>query len=120
VESAEDQARRARPGETLNRGGAGHSCRGAGLQACDAIEERACVALASVEATAQQAPVTITEDACAKYTVEFIGRGGRVLNEALAIPARYDITGGEGDVRARIRDSNGQRAWTQPVFVPAK
>jgi hypothetical protein len=29
----------------------------------------------------------------------------------------YDIVGSEGYVRARVRDSNGQTAWTQPVFV---
>jgi hypothetical protein len=52
--------------------------------------------------------------------VQFIGRGGRVLAEVSANPYQYDIVGDEGYVRARVRDSNGQMAWTQPVFVTAK
>jgi hypothetical protein len=32
-------------------------------------------------------------------------------------PARYTFTGGEQYVRARIEDSNGLHAWTQPVIV---
>jgi hypothetical protein len=32
--------------------------------------------------------------------------------------ARYAFTGNELYVRARIEDSNGLRAWTQPVLVP--
>jgi hypothetical protein len=30
---------------------------------------------------------------------------------------QYRLRGGEQYVRARIRDSNGSVAWTQPVFV---
>ncbi len=52
-----------------------------------------------------------------KYRVQFIGKGGRVLAEMSASPSHYDIVGNEGYVRARVLDSNGQMAWTQPVFV---
>jgi hypothetical protein len=31
----------------------------------------------------------------------------------------YEIRGDEGYVRARITESNGNVAWTQPVLVPA-
>jgi hypothetical protein len=78
------------------------------------------VELSDIEATPQRLTVTVKEQSFAKYTIQFIGQGGRVLKEALASPARYDITGSEGYVRARIVDSNGQTAWTQPVFVSSR
>jgi hypothetical protein len=68
-----------------------------------------------------------------KYDVTFIGRGGRILKQvpvanvesasgaaARPAPVVYDIRGDEGYVRAKITDSNGYVAWTQPVLVPAR
>lgn len=52
-----------------------------------------------------------------RFRTEFIGRGGRILATAHGLTARYDIRGDEGYVRARITDSNGWGAWTQPVMV---
>jgi hypothetical protein len=52
-----------------------------------------------------------------KYRTQFIGKNGRVLQDNTANPAVYSIKGDEGYVRARITDSNGKMAWTQPVFV---
>ncbi len=78
------------------------------------------VELSDVWATAQRLTVTIKEQSYAKYTIQFIGQGGRVLKEAIASPASYDIAGNEGYVRARILDSNGQTAWTQPVFTASR
>jgi hypothetical protein len=52
-----------------------------------------------------------------KYRIEFVGRNGRVLQDNTADSAIYMIKGDEGYVRTRITDSNGKRAWTQPVFV---
>jgi hypothetical protein len=78
------------------------------------------VELADVQATPQRLAVTIKELKYARYTVQFIGKGGRVLAEVSASPYQYDIVGNESYVRARVRDSNGQMAWTQPVFVPAR
>jgi len=75
------------------------------------------VELADIRATPQRLSVTVKEQSFAKYTIQFIGQGGRLLKEAIASPAAYDIGGGEGYVRAKITDSNGQTAWTQPVFV---
>lgn len=43
-----------------------------------------------------------------------------MLQEAIASPAQYLITGGEGYVRAKVLDSNGQIAWTQPVFTASR
>jgi hypothetical protein len=52
-----------------------------------------------------------------RYLTRFIGKGGRVLAEVPGVRPRYTIRGDEGYVRAVIIDSNGRKAWTQPVFV---
>jgi hypothetical protein len=51
-----------------------------------------------------------------RYRVIFIGEQGRVLSISSENPARYTFAGSERYVRARIEDSNGLRAWTQPMF----
>jgi hypothetical protein len=52
-----------------------------------------------------------------RYQVVFIGRDGRTLAVSHDNPASYRFTGSEAYVRARIEDSRGLRAWTQPVFI---
>jgi hypothetical protein len=52
-----------------------------------------------------------------RYLTEFIGRGGRVLARSTTLRPAYRIVGGEGYVRARISDSSGRMAWTQPLSV---
>ena len=64
--------------------------------------------------------ITIREETSSKYRIQFIGRGGRVLREAIASPAVYRFRGDEGYVRARILESNGKMAWTQPVLRSAR
>jgi hypothetical protein len=54
-----------------------------------------------------------------RYRVVFIGEGGRVLDISYDNPARYAFKGGEKYVRARVEESNGLRAWTQPVYPAA-
>jgi hypothetical protein len=54
-----------------------------------------------------------------RYRTQFIGKNGRLLQETAGDSAIYSIKGNEGYVRARIIDSNGKMAWTQPVFVNA-
>ena len=61
--------------------------------------------------------VTVKKDSFAKYRIQFIGRGGTVLHEALDSPATYEFLGTEGYVRARVLESNGRIAWCQPVLV---
>jgi hypothetical protein len=51
-----------------------------------------------------------------RYRVVFIGDGGKLLATSYDNPARYSLTGAEAYVRARIEESNGLRAWTQPLF----
>jgi hypothetical protein len=52
-----------------------------------------------------------------QFTTEFVGKGGRVLATVDGMAAEYTIKGNEGYVRARVSDSNGRRAWTQPVVL---
>jgi len=73
------------------------------------------VELTDLQAATDSLTVTIKEQGSTKYTVQFIGKGGHVLEEAASSPARYVFKGGEGYVRAKVVDSNGLVAWTQPV-----
>lgn len=52
-----------------------------------------------------------------RFRTRFIGRGGRVLAEVAGPVAQYTMRGDEGYVRAEVTDSNGRRAWTQPIWV---
>lgn len=64
--------------------------------------------------------IHIREEKSSKYSVHFIGRGGRVLKTVISNPATYKIRGDEGYVRAKIVESNGRLAWTQPVIIAKK
>lgn len=77
------------------------------------------VELDDYEARARQVTIRIREDKRfqTKYRTQFIGKNGRVLQDRTANPAIYEVKGDEGYVRARITDSNGRKAWTQPVFL---
>lgn len=52
----------------------------------------------------------------ARFKTRFVGTGGRVLAEAAGTSPVYRFHGGENYVRAIVTDSNGNQAWTQPVF----
>jgi hypothetical protein len=70
-----------------------------------------------VEATA--ITVKVKPDPWAKYRIQFIGKGGRILREVQEPTATYAIRGDEGYVRGRVLESNGRMAWIQPIAVPA-
>jgi hypothetical protein len=76
------------------------------------------VELADYQVSDSSITVSIKEDGWSKYRIQFIGRGGRILSEVITNPAVYRRTGNEGYVRARVLDSNGKIAWTQPVVSP--
>jgi hypothetical protein len=92
--------------------------------------------LADYEVTPRAITIAIRPRAVTAYDVNFIGRGGHILKQVpldpdvsvgatgaiqrTAPPAVYEIRGDEGYVRARITESNGYVAWTQPVMVPAR
>ncbi len=67
--------------------------------------------------TPQAMSVAVKAAAYARYRVQFIGREGRLLAETPAPAATYTFRGDEGYVRARVLESNGERAWLQPVFL---
>ena len=75
------------------------------------------VELSDYQATPRAITISIKEQVMAKYRVQFIGRGGRLLSEVTTNPARYDIRGDEGYVRAKVIESNGRFAWTQPLVI---
>ncbi len=75
------------------------------------------VTLSDYEATSQAVRVTVRKDGWSRYRIDFIGKGGTVLETATDSPAEYHIRGTEGYVRAKISDSNGHVAWTQPIMV---
>jgi hypothetical protein len=51
------------------------------------------------------------------YRTQFIGKGGEVLKVDESLSPTYKFTGKELYMRARITNSDGQIAWTQPVFL---
>ena len=51
-----------------------------------------------------------------KYTTEFIGANGRVLATSFETASSYTLAVGDRYVRARVRASSGDLAWTQPLF----
>lgn len=77
------------------------------------------IELTDIQATSRDVTVTIKPQGTTKYTVQFIGRHGRLLKEMGPGPARYQFAGDEGYVRVKLIDSNGLMAWTQPVRVAA-
>jgi len=78
------------------------------------------VELKDYQADARSITIDIREKTNSKYTVQFIGRHGKVLKTEIANPAIYKIRGDEGYVRAKIIESNGTYAWTQPVMLKKK
>jgi len=50
------------------------------------------------------------------YRTEFIGKNGKVLKLDESLNPTYEFNGSELYVRVRITNSDGQIAWTQPVF----
>jgi hypothetical protein len=74
------------------------------------------VELEDYQVTSTSITVKIKEKKWSKYRTEFIGANGKVLSESITNPAIYRFSGGEIYVRAKVFESNGKLAWTQPVF----
>jgi hypothetical protein len=75
------------------------------------------VQLNDYQASEKQIAITIRPGGDRKYRVEFIGKNGHTLQETTGTSAIYITKGDEGYVRAKIVDSDGKMAWTQPVFL---
>lgn len=76
------------------------------------------VELADYQVTPRSMIVTVKKTAFSKYRIQFIGEGGKVLQESHDSPATYTFTGREAYVRAKVIESNGAIAWCQPAFRP--
>jgi predicted metal-dependent phosphoesterase TrpH len=75
------------------------------------------VELEDVEVSPARVSVRVKARPSSKYRIQFIGKGGRLLQESLEPTATYEVQGSEGYVRARVLESNGRRAWLQPVML---
>jgi hypothetical protein len=80
------------------------------------------VALSDVVVTPERVEIHIEEDRDFRYTTTFIGSEGRILAESVQNPAAYVLRSDDGTeyVRARVRNSRGDVAWTQPVFLSVR
>ena len=75
------------------------------------------VELSDYQTTDKNVTIAIKQEGSSKYRVLFIGHSGRVLKEVITNPAVYKFLGDEMYVRAKVIESNGKAAWTQPVWV---
>jgi len=75
------------------------------------------VELSDIVITHDRLEVHINRESDFRYTTTFIGEGGRVLSESTQNPAIFELVTNIRYVRARVSDSAGRVAWTQPVFV---
>jgi hypothetical protein len=80
------------------------------------------ITLSNVIANQEGFSIEIKEErpGVARYLTLFIGQGGKVLAQVAGVKPSYRFAGNEKYVRASITDSNGNRAWTQPVFAQPK
>ena len=67
----------------------------------------------------EQLQIKVARKSDRQYRTVFFGKGGRVLARETGLEAIYRLRPGDGYVRATVTDSNGGKAWVQPVF-PAK
>ena len=75
------------------------------------------VELRDYAADARTMRVEVRATTFSRYRIQFIGSGGRVLSEVDGPTATYTFRGDEGYVRAKVFESNGDVAWTQPVII---
>ncbi len=78
------------------------------------------VELQELDVSAERVRIAVRPAPSSRYRVQFIGKGGTLLQESTEVNASYTVTGGEGYVRARVLESNGRMAWIQPVMVRAR
>ena len=77
------------------------------------------VELATYRVTREAVTVGAKLWAHERVVTEFIGAGGEVLDRQVGTDATYRFTGRETYVRARLADTGGCFAFTQPVFLDA-
>jgi hypothetical protein len=75
------------------------------------------VTLDSVSSTATTVSLRIQQQGNFKYVTTFIGAKGQVLATDRTLSPTYRLRGSETYVRAKVVNSGGAAAWTQPVFT---
>jgi hypothetical protein len=78
------------------------------------------VELVDYKVNSKSITISIREEKGSKYRVQFTGKDGKLLKESFETQAVYDFRGDELYVRAKIIESNGKFAWTQPVMFAKK
>ena len=78
------------------------------------------VELTDYQADAASMTLVVKTNSWSKFRIQFIGAFGKVLHETTTPSATYRFRGDEGYVRARVLESNGLTAWTQPVRVASR
>ncbi len=76
------------------------------------------VVLEDIVSSTTAMTVKVKPEGTSKYRIQFVGGGGRILNEVGDASASYTFKGDEGYVRAKVIESSGRMAWCQPVAVP--
>ena len=76
------------------------------------------VSLSDIVVTSDRITIDISEAGDFRFSTVFSGASGVVLAETDENPATFDLGGRDvGYIRAKVTDSGGRVAWTQPVFV---
>lgn len=78
------------------------------------------VELVSLDVSPLRISIAVRAAGTSRYTTRFIGRNGRLLAMIHGPEVSYDIRGDEGYVRAVVYESNGAKAWIQPVMTAPK
>lgn len=78
------------------------------------------VELAEYSGDSKSISIKVKEERWSKYRIQFIGKNGKLLQETASGTAAYKIKGNEGYVRAKILESNGKFAWTQPFMIGSR
>src|SRR6185312_1839896 len=75
------------------------------------------ITLQDYRVTSTDVTISLAADPNNSTTIDFIGRNGQLLQRSTGNTALYVFTGHEQYVRAKIYDSQGQIAWTQPIYT---
>lgn len=75
------------------------------------------VTLSDLDVSDERISLIIEPNQDTEFTTTFTGHDGTQLGEETGMAASYDIRGDEGYVRATVHNTNGKKAWTQPVFT---
>jgi uncharacterized protein (TIGR03437 family) len=75
------------------------------------------VRLADYQVSTTSMTITVDQASSGQTTVDFIGKGGQLLQRTTDNPATYTFTSNEMYVRAKITNLSGKIAWTQPVYT---